>query len=185
MCGSVGYNSVLDYFYQQQKLRLMHKYICNVDLPCKCRHICKKLKQRVMKDTVSPRMHLESRLCVFHRPADGELTHIFHIETQTFIYSCCPSRQKTTLLIACLQIHQMSETAGWLDVVPPISDDVGRRLVTVLPQDQGEAFGNYAQLTLLYRNSSVRDPLATERPLTFGRSVVTNIYGWDEINDIM
>jgi hypothetical protein len=79
----------------------------------------------------------------------------------------------------------MSETAGWLDVVPPISDDAGRRLVTVLPQDQGQVFGNYAQLTLLYRNPSVRDPLATERPLTFGRSVVTNIYGWDEINDVM
>jgi hypothetical protein len=79
----------------------------------------------------------------------------------------------------------MSETAGWLDVVPPISDDVGRRLVTVLPQDQGQVFGNYAQLTLLYWNSSVQDPLATERPLTFGRSVVTNIYGWDEINDIV
>jgi hypothetical protein len=79
----------------------------------------------------------------------------------------------------------MSETAGWLDVVPPISDDVGGRLVTVLPQDQGQVFGNYHQLTLLYWNPSVQDPLAMERPLTFGRSVVTNIYGWDKINDIM
>jgi hypothetical protein len=79
----------------------------------------------------------------------------------------------------------MSETAGWLDVVPPISDDMGRRLVTILPQDQGQVFGNYAQLTLLYRNPSVGDYLATERPLTFGRSVVTNIYGWDKINDIV
>jgi len=79
----------------------------------------------------------------------------------------------------------MSETVGWLDVVPPISDDAGRRLVTVLPQDQGQVFGNYAQLTLLYRNLSVQDALATERPLTFGRSVVTNVYGWDEINDVM
>lgn len=138
-----------------------------------------------MKDAVSPRTHSEYRLCVFHRPANGELTHIFCVETQTFIYSYCSSRQKTTLINACLQIHQMSETAGWLDVMPPISDDVGRRLVTILPQDQGQLFGNYAQLTLLYRNPSVRDPLATERPLTFGRSVVTNIYGWDKIKGIM
>jgi len=138
-----------------------------------------------MKDAVSSRTHLESRLCVFHRPANSELTHIFYVETQNFIYSYCPARQKTTLINACLQIHQMSEMAGWLDVVPPISDDVGRRLVTVLPQDQGQIFGNYAQLTLLYRDPSVQDPLATEKPLTFGRSVVTNIYGWDEINDIM
>jgi len=85
----------------------------------------------------------------------------------------------------CYTIHQMSETAGWLDIVPPTSNDLGRRLVTILPQDQGQLFGNYAQLTLLSRNSSVQDPLATERPLTFGRSVVTNIYGWDEINDII
>jgi hypothetical protein len=42
MCGSVGYNSVLDYLYQHQKVRLMHKDICNVDLPCKCRHISAK-----------------------------------------------------------------------------------------------------------------------------------------------
>lgn len=138
-----------------------------------------------MKDAVLPRTHLESRLCVFHWPANDELTHIFHVETQTFINSYCPSRQKTTLINACLQIHQMSETVGWLDVVPPISDDAGRRLVTVLPQDQGQVFGNYAQLTLLYRNLSVQDALATERPLTFGRSVVTNVYGWDEINDVM
>jgi hypothetical protein len=185
MCGSVGYNSVFHYRYRHQKLRLMHKDICNVDLRCKGRHICKKLNWRIMKDAVSPRTHLASRLCVFHRPANGELTHIFHVETQTFIYIYCPFRQKTKLINACLQIHQMSETAGWLDIVPPTSDDLGGRLVTILPQDQGQVFGNYAQLTLLSRNSSVRDPLATEKPLTFGRSVVTNIYGWDEINDIM
>jgi len=42
MCGSVGYNSVLDYLYRYQKLRLMHKDICNVDLRCKCRLISAK-----------------------------------------------------------------------------------------------------------------------------------------------
>lgn len=83
---------------------------------------------------------------------------------------------------ACQTVHQLSETAGWLDVVPPIADATGARLVTVLPQDQGQGFGNYAQVTLLSPSPSIRD-LATETPLTFGRSVVTYIYGWDKIND--
>jgi len=86
---------------------------------------------------------------------------------------------------ACQTVHQMSQTAGWLDVVPPTSDATGGRLVTVLPQDQGQGFGNYAQVTLLLRNRSGRETLATESPLTFGRSVVTNIYGWDKTNDVI
>lgn len=147
--------------------------------------LCKKLNRRIMKDAVSPRTPLESWLSVFHWPADGELICVFRVETQIFIYSYCPSRQETTLITACLQVHQMSQTAGWLDVAPPNSDATGERLVTVLPQDQGQGFGNYAQVTLLLRNPSGRETLATEIPLTFGRSVVTYIYGWDKINDIM
>jgi hypothetical protein len=138
-----------------------------------------------MKAAHSPRTRLECRFCVLHRPANSEVTHIFCIETQTFIYSYCPSRHKTTFINACLQVYQMSETVGWLDVVPPIADATGGRLVTVLPQYQGQGFGNYAQVTLLLRSPSVQKTLATESPLTFGRSVVTYIYGWDKINDIM
>lgn len=85
----------------------------------------------------------------------------------------------------CVQIHQLSETAGWLEVVPPTFDDSGARLVTVLPQDQGSTHGNYAQVTLLSRRASLRESLAKETPLTFGRSVVTYIYGWDKTNDIV
>jgi hypothetical protein len=95
-----------------------------------------------------------------------------------------PPEKKSTLINMCLQVHQLSETAGWLDVVPPTPDTAGARLVTVLPQDQ-QGFGNYAQVTLLSRNPSIRETLATETPLTFGRSVVTYIYGWDKINDVM
>jgi hypothetical protein len=69
--------------------------------------------------------------------------------------------------------------------VPPTFDDSGARLVTVLPQDQGGRYGNYAQVTLLSRSAAAREALATETPLTSGRSVVTYIYGWDKINDIM
>jgi hypothetical protein len=79
----------------------------------------------------------------------------------------------------------MSESAGWLQVVAPIFDETGARLVTVLPQDQGSRYGNYAQVTLLSRSAALPETLATETPLTFGRSVVTYIYGWDKINGIM
>lgn len=85
----------------------------------------------------------------------------------------------------CLQLYQLSESAGWLEVASPTFDATGARLVTVLPQDQGDGYGNYAQVTLLSRGASLRETMATETPLTFGRSVVTNIYGWDKINDIM
>lgn len=80
-------------------------------------------------------------------------------------------------------MYQLSETAGWLEVVPPTFDATGSRLVTVLPQDQGDGYGNYAQVTLLSRGASLRE--TTETPLTSGRSVVTYIYGWDRINDVM
>lgn len=83
----------------------------------------------------------------------------------------------------CHTIHQLSETAGWLEVVPPTFDGSGARLATVLPQDQGSTQGNYAQVTLLSRRASLRESLAMETPLTFGRSVVTYIYGWDKTND--
>jgi hypothetical protein len=137
-----------------------------------------------MKDAVSRKTHLESRLSVFHRPANGKVARTSRSETQTFIIATVPPEKKATLINACLQVHQLSETAGWLDVVPPIADATGARLVTVLPQDQGQGFGNYAQVTLLSPSPSIRD-LATETPLTFGRSVVTYIYGWDKINDTM
>jgi len=85
----------------------------------------------------------------------------------------------------CLQIYQLSETAGWLEVVPPTFDNVGTRLVTVLPQNQGVKYGNYAQVTLLSWEVSLGELVVTEKPLTSGRSVVTYIYGWDKINDVM
>ncbi|KDR23986.1 hypothetical protein L798_07923, partial [Zootermopsis nevadensis] len=85
----------------------------------------------------------------------------------------------------CQAVYQLSETAGWLEVVPPTFDATGSRLVTVLPQDQGDGYGNYAQVTLLSRGATLRETMATETPLTSGRSVVTYIYGWDRINDII
>ncbi|XP_069698609.1 venom dipeptidyl peptidase 4-like [Periplaneta americana] len=85
----------------------------------------------------------------------------------------------------CQPTYQMSESSGWLDVVLPTFDATGARVVSVLPQPQGGGAGNYAQVTLFTRKVSLRDTMATGTALSWGRSVVTYIYGWDKINDII
>ncbi|PSN56673.1 Venom dipeptidyl peptidase 4 [Blattella germanica] len=79
---------------------------------------------------------------------------------------------------SCQNVHTIMEKSGWVDVVTPIFDANGVSYVTVLPQTQSGGAGNYQQLTLVSRSGQ-------ETALTFGRSVVTLIYGWDYINNII
>ncbi|KAJ9585651.1 hypothetical protein L9F63_002551, partial [Diploptera punctata] len=75
-------------------------------------------------------------------------------------------------------VHRKTEYEGWLDVVTPLFDYYGQKYVTILPQPQGDA-GNYRQLTLVEVSTGI------EYAMSRGRSVVTAIYGWDYLNNIV
>jgi Dipeptidyl peptidase IV (DPP IV) N-terminal region len=70
------------------------------------------------------------------------------------------------------------EPSGWVDIYsPPKFSSDGQQYVMILPVSQGEV-GNFKHLTLIDR------PTNQLKPLTQGRWEVTEIIGWDEVNNI-
>ncbi len=73
----------------------------------------------------------------------------------------------------------MTEPHGWVDLYsPPKFSADGQQYLVVLPVDQGDELGNFKHVVLIDR--------ANDRfqPLTQGRWEVTEIFGWDQTNQV-
>lgn len=73
----------------------------------------------------------------------------------------------------------LTEPHGWVDLYsPPKFSADGQQYLVVLPVDQGDELGNFKHVVLIDR--------ANDRfqPLTQGRWEVTEIFGWDQTNQV-
>lgn len=77
----------------------------------------------------------------------------------------------------CTTEATYEETEGWLDVNTPIYSKDGTKRLEILSQADGDDFFDHLVLTDTENKTS--------KKLTHGRFVVTNIFGWDESNQLM
>ncbi|CAH0556830.1 unnamed protein product [Brassicogethes aeneus] len=84
---------------------------------------------------------------------------------------------KCSLNGKCEEEQKFSEETGWLDPKIPLYDKKGTWKLEILPKEEGNDRFDHLVITDLVNQSSLQ--------LTFGKKIVTNIYGWDEDHDII
>lgn len=70
-----------------------------------------------------------------------------------------------------------SQSNGWLSPAIPEYSENGTVRLEILPQEYEDDYFNHLVLTDVATN--------TPKQLTFGKRVVTSIYGWDEENNLV